>query len=155
MAIPARLFDSLDSGDSRNNYLSTIWAASAEIGARVEALAKAHNQSSDVCAEQTWLGCSLLSDAGLWHTDPFQETIVDISYPAIYAHAAHSLHSPTNRQREHTNHSRDRVSQRIQYHQAVLKGSICPGASDLTRSESCLNRRGNLRLRGFVRDTRW
>ena len=56
MAVTVRLFDSLDTGDLRNSSLSSIWSACAEIGARAEALAKAHKQSSDVCTQANMAG---------------------------------------------------------------------------------------------------
>ncbi|RNC82800.1 MAG: HDOD domain-containing protein [Phycisphaera sp.] len=71
MAVTIRLFDSLDTGDLRNNSLSSIWSACAEIGARAEALAKAHKQSSDVCTQANMAGLlTLIGRAVLSSIEP-------------------------------------------------------------------------------------
>ncbi len=56
LALIAKLFETLESGDRRNASLTNLWSASTDLGAKAEMYAKAHNQDAAVCAEARLAG---------------------------------------------------------------------------------------------------
>lgn len=56
LALIAKLFETLESGDRRNSHIAHLWSASTDIGAKAEMYAKAHNQQASTCADARLAG---------------------------------------------------------------------------------------------------
>lgn len=78
LVLVAKIFESLNSGDRRNAYLSHLWHASTDLGAQAEMYARVHGQPVAVCESARLAGTlSLIGRAILiaFRPEPWQRAM--------------------------------------------------------------------------------